>query len=156
MNSGLHPYLVFLPSNLKTKILTGIFGSKVAVDILKFSLRQGIEKTIYQKDLVKRLDYSNKTVIESLKTLTKLGVLGKEMEKASVNKRKVWVKTYQLSESGRWFAMLLAEEKDLSQKEKSGILLDLFRAYVRWVRSLSDDLNIERKVFAQVFKEEMQ
>jgi hypothetical protein len=156
LNSELHPYVVFLPTNLKTKILTGIFGSKVAVDILKFSLHQGIENKIYQKDLVKRLNYSNKTVIQSLKTLTKLGVLGKEMEKANVNKRKVWVKTYQLSDSGRWFAMLLAEEKDLSQKEKSDILLDLFRAYVRWVRSLSEDLNIEKKVIAQVFGEEMQ
>jgi DNA-binding PadR family transcriptional regulator len=156
LNSELHPYVVFLPSDLKTKILTGIFGSKVAVDVLKFSLHQGIENKIYQKDLVKKLNYSNKTVIQSLKKLAKLGVLEEEMEKAQVNRRTVWVKTYQLSDSGRWFAMLLAEEKDLSQKEKSDILLDLFRAYVRWARSLSDDLHIERKALTQAFQEEMQ
>ena len=122
LNSELHPYLVFLPTELKTKILTGIFGSKVAVAILKFSLHQGVENKIYQKDLVKGLDYSNKTVIQNLKTLANLGVLGKEMERANVNKRKVWVKTYQLSESGRWFAMLLAEERSLSERKKRHII----------------------------------
>lgn len=156
LKSELHPYVVFLPSDLKIKILSGIFGSKAAVDILKFSLHQGIATKIYQKDLVKTLDYSNKTIILNLKALTKLGVLTEEMEKADAKGRTVWVKTYQLSDSGRWFALLLAEEKDLSEKEKSSILENLFRAYIRWVRSLSEQLHMERKTLAQVFMEEMQ
>jgi hypothetical protein len=126
------------------------------VDVLKFSLRQGIATKIYQKDLVRKLNYSNKTIILNLKALIKLGVLAEEMEKAEVNGRTVWVKTYQLSDSGRWFALLLAEEKDLSEKEKGNILENLFRAYVRWVRSLSEHLHMERKTLMQVFTEEMQ
>jgi len=63
----LHPYVVFLPTEKKDKILSAIFGSKAGVDVLRFSLKQGVAKNIYQKDLVKTLNYSNKTIIENLK-----------------------------------------------------------------------------------------
>ena len=82
MIEKLHPYVVFLPkTEKKDKILSAIFGSKTGVDALRFSLKQGIAKNIYQKDLVKTLNYSNKTIIENLKTLTTLAVLNESMEK---------------------------------------------------------------------------
>ena len=59
LNVDLHPYVVFLPTEQKNKILSAIFGSKAAVDILKFSLAQGVSNEIYQKDLVRKLDFSN-------------------------------------------------------------------------------------------------
>ena len=155
MDEGLHPYVVFLPSAQKTKILSAIFGSKAAVDTLRFSLAQGISSKIYQKDLVQRLDYSNKTIIGNLKALTKLGVLAEAMEKSKQNGRIVWVKVYQLSDAGRWFALLLAEEKDLSDSEKAEILQNLFRAYVKWVRDLSEKLSVDRRVLEKTFREEM-
>jgi len=155
MVENLHPYVVFLPSEQKIRILGAIFGSKAAVDILQFSLRQGIAVKMYQKDLVKKLDYSNKTVIGNLKSLTKLGVLKEDMEKIEQNKRTVWVKAYELSEAGRWFALLLAKEKDLSDGEKAEILQSLFRAYVRWVKNLSGSLHVDKKVLEKAFKEEM-
>jgi hypothetical protein len=155
MAENLHPYVVFLPSEQKTRILGAIFGSKAAVDILKFSLRQGITTKIYQRDLVRKLSYSNKTVIGNLKALTKLGVLTEDMEKAEQNGRVVWVKAYELSNAGRWFALLLAEEKDLTNTEKADILQNLFRAYVKWVKNLSKSLHVDKKVLEEAFKEEM-
>jgi len=155
LNRILHPYVVFLPSEQKTKILSAIFGSKAAVDILKFSLNQGISNKIYQKDLVRELGYSNKTIIENSKALSKLEILTEEMEKSKQNGRIVWVKAYQLSDTGRWFALLLAEEKDLSTREKAEILQNLFRAYVRWVRDLSDKLHVDKKILEKTFAEEM-
>lgn len=155
MDRDLHPYVVFLPSDQKIKILSAIFGSKAAVDILKFSLKQGISSKIYQRDLVKKLSYSNKTVIENLKSLTKLGVLKEDMEKAEKEGRIVWVKTYLLSDAGKWFALLLAEEKDLSQQEKSEILQNLFRSYIKWVKDLSGKLHVDQAVLKEVFTEEM-
>jgi len=155
LDEDLHPYVVFLPSGQKTKILNAIFGSKAAVDILKFSLKQGISNKIYQKDLVEKLAYSNKTLIENFKSLTKLAVLKEEMEKVQKNGRIVWVKSYQLSDAGKWFALLLAEEKELSVQEKAEILQNLFRAYVRWVKNLSEELHIEKKFLEKVFLEEM-
>lgn len=136
-------------------MLSAIFGSKAAVDILRFSLEQGISSKIYQKDLVRKLDYSNKTVIGNLKLLTKLGVLIEDMEKVSRDKRVTWVKAYQLSDAGRWFALLLARESDLSDKEKASILQSLFRSYVRWVKDLSERLHLDKRELESIFVEEM-
>jgi len=155
MSEKLHPYVVFLPSEEKDKILSAIFGSKAAVDLLRFSLKQGISKNIYQRDLVKKLNYSNKTIIENLKSLTKLGILNEDMEKNDREGRIIWVKTYQLTDAGKWFALLLAEEKELSEKEKADILQSLFRTYVKMVKGLSEELGMNKKMLADIFKEEM-
>jgi DNA-binding HxlR family transcriptional regulator len=151
----LHPYVVFLPTEEKNKILSAIFGSKAAVDLLKFSLKQGISKNIYQQDLCKRLNYSNKTIIENLKALTKLGVLNEDMEKNEREGRIIWVKAYQLTDAGKWFALLLAEERELTEKEKAEILESLFRTYVKMVKGLSEELGINKQTLAQIFNEEM-
>ena len=151
----LHPYVVFLPSEQKTKILNAIFGSKAAVDVLRFSLKNGISNKIYQKDLVKKLSYSNKTIIENLKSLTRLRIMKENMEKVEEKGRIVWVKAYLLSDAGKWFALLLAEQRDLSQEEKAEILQDLFRAYIRWVKDLAKKLHVDRTALRKVFAEEM-
>ena len=119
MAEKLHPYVIFLPTEKKGKILSAIFGSKAGVDVLRFSLRLGIEKNIYQKDLVKTLNYSNKTIIENLKTLTQLGVLTESMEKNDREGRITWIKAYQLTNLGKWFALLMAEETELPDTEKA-------------------------------------
>jgi len=155
MNKDLHPYVVFLPTEEKNKILSSIFGSRAAVDILRFSLNQGISNKIYQKDLVEKLAYSNKTIIETLKSLTKLGVLIEDMEKIEKEGRTLWVKAYELSDVGRWFALLLAEEKDLSEKEKAEILQNIFRRYIKWVKNLSENLHLSKESLERIFKEEM-
>ncbi|MEM2105424.1 MAG: hypothetical protein QXV21_03010 [Candidatus Bathyarchaeia archaeon] len=155
MKESLHPYVVFLPSEQKSKILSAIFGSKAAVDILKFSLSRGISNKIYQKELVRKLAYSNKTIIETLKSLTTLGILAENMEKIETEQRTTWVKAYQLSDTGRWFALLLAEEKDLSENEKAEILQNIFRKYMSWVKDLSQKLNVSKKTLEEIFKEEL-
>ncbi|MEM2971416.1 MAG: hypothetical protein QW270_03210 [Candidatus Bathyarchaeia archaeon] len=155
MNLQLYPYVVFLPPEHKGKILSAIFGSKAAADVLKFALSQGISNKIYQKNLIKRLSYSNKTIIENLKVLTKLGILEEYMEKTAQCGRVVWVKTYRLSDVGKWFALLLAEDKDLSGKEKAEILQNIFRTYIKWVRDLSEKLNVNKKALEEIFREEM-
>jgi hypothetical protein len=65
------------------------------------------------------------------------------------------VKTYRLSDAGGWFALLLAEEEDLTEREKADILQSLFRAYIRWVKELSWKLHIDKKILEKVFTEEM-
>ena len=156
MSEKLHPYVVFLPTERKDKILSAIFGSKASVDVLRFSLNQGISIVIYQKDLVESLNYSNKTIIGNLKTLTNLGVLTEQMEKTEKKNRLIWVKSYQLTTLGRWFALLLAEESQLNEDEKIEILESLFRTYVNLVKDLADELNINKKMLEKIFNEEMQ
>ena len=155
LNLDLHPYVVFLPSEHKNRILGAIFGSRAAVDILKFSLVHGVSNKIYQKDLMTKLGYSNKTVIETLKTLTKLGVLNEGMEKIERERHTKWVKEYQLSDLGKWFALLLAGEKDVSEKEEAEILENIFRAYTKWLRRMSEKLHVNKETLEKIFKEEM-
>jgi hypothetical protein len=155
VSSNLHPYVVFLPIEEKDKILSAIFGSKAAVDLLRFALKQGVSKNIYQKDLVSTLNYSNKTIIENLKTLTKLGVITENMEKNESEGRIVWIKTFQLTILGKWFALLLAEEKELGEEEKAEILQNLFRIYVKMVKDLAEKLNVNKKMLEEIFREEM-
>jgi len=156
LSDKLHPYVVFLPkTEKKDKILSAIFGSKAGVDILRYSLKQGIAKNIYQKDLVKTLNYSNKTIIENLKTLTTLGVLNESMEKNDKEGRIIWIKTYQLTMLGKWFALLMAEEKELTEVEKAEILQSLFRTYVKQVKRLAEEIGINKKMLEETFREEM-
>src|SRR5512138_1479421 len=151
----LRPYVVFLPLEKKDKILSAIFGSKAGVDILRFSLKQGIAKNIYQKDLVTKLNFSNKTIIENLKSMTTLGVLNESMEKNEKEGRIIWIKAYQLTNLGKWFALLLAEEEELNADEKTEILQSLFRTYVKQTKRLAEELGINKKMLEEVFKEEM-
>ncbi len=155
MDIELHPYVVFLPTEQKNKILSAIFGSKAAVDILKFSLNQGVSNKFYQKDLVRKLAYSNKTIIEISKSLIKLGILSESMEKIEKEKRTLWVKAYQLSDEGKWFALLLAEEREMSEREKAEILQNIFRQYIKWVKDLSENLHVKKETLEKIFTEEM-
>jgi hypothetical protein len=65
------------------------------------------------------------------------------------------MKAYQLSDAGKWFALLLAEEKELSDKEKGEILQSLFRTYVKWVKNLSERLKLDKKALERIFTEEL-
>jgi DNA-binding PadR family transcriptional regulator len=155
VSSELHPYVVFLPADQKNKILSSIFGSSASLDILRFSLNQGLSNKIYQKDLVKKLDYSNKTIIENLKSMVKLGVFREEMKKSEKEGRTTWVKTYQLTDEGKWFALLLAEEKDLTEDETAEILQSIFRTYIKWVKNLSEKLRLNKDSLRKIFEQEM-
>jgi DNA-binding PadR family transcriptional regulator len=155
LSEKLRPYVVFLPTEEKDRTLSAIFGSKAAVDLLRFSLKQGVSKNIYQKDLFKKLNFSNKTIIENLKSLTKLGILNEDMEKNEREGRIIWVKTYQLTDAGKWFALLLAEDKELTEQEKAGILQSLFRTYVKMVKGLAEEIGIDKKALEEIFKQEM-
>jgi hypothetical protein len=77
------------------------------------------------------------------------------MEKNEKEGRTIWVKAYQLTDLGRWFALLLAEEKELTEREKAEILQSLFRTYVKLVKDLAEELNINKENLEDIFKEEM-
>jgi len=156
MRKNLYPYIIFLPAKKKQNVLRAIFGSKVPIDILEFSIKQGISQKIYQKNLIDAFSYSNKTLIEHLKALTDLGILKEGMEKMESEGRMVWVKYYVLSDLGKWFALLLAKEDVLSKDEKVGIIRSVFKSYVEWIRRFSEKRGIDKAVIEEIFTREMQ
>lgn len=151
----IYPYIVFLPPEKKYWVLRTVFGSKVPIDVLKFSIKQGISKKIYQKDLVRTLSYSNKTIIQHLKMLTKRGILKENMEKSENRGRTVWVKYYILSDIGKWFALLLAEETDLTKTEKTEIFRSIFKSYVEWAKEISQKLGVSKAGLQEIFNKEV-
>lgn len=155
MKERLYPYVIFLPKDSKQQVLSTVFGSMVPVDILKFALKQGVSEKIFQKDLIGSLDYSNKTIIEHLKTLTELGILDEHMEKVESAGRTVWLKAYTLSDLGKWSALLIVEEKSLKREEKIEIVSNALRAYTRWIKELSEKLGVDKEVLSKIFEEEM-
>lgn len=156
MSKKLYPYVVFLPMRRKRQVLRAIFGSNVPVDILNFSISQGISEKIYQRDLIESLNYSNKTVIGHLKSLTDLSILKEYVEKTESGSRTVWVKYYLLSDLGMWFALLLTKEDDLSRDEKVEVIRNVFRSYIRSMRGLSEKLGVRREVLQEIFVKEME
>ena len=155
MDEQLYPYMIILPIKRKQKVLRAIFGSKVPIDILEFSISQGISEKIYQRDLIKQFDYSNKTIIRHLKVLTDLSILEEKMEKTESRGRIVWVKYYLLSNLGKWFALLLTKEEALPLDQKVEIICSIFQFYIRWMRELSEKFSIEKDVLKNIFKKEM-
>jgi len=155
LNKRLYPYVVFLPRDRKQRVLEAIFGSKSAVNILNFFLRQGVTEKVYQKDLIANLGYSNKTVIDHLKTLTELAILDDLMERVDSGGRTVWLKAYTLTDLGKWFALLLVEEESLPREEKAAIVRNAFRSYMRWIWELSEKLGMPREELSEIFEQEM-
>jgi len=155
MKGRLYPYVIFLPSDSKQMVLRAVFGSMVPVDILKLALRQGVSERIYQKDLIVNLGYSNKTIIEHLKTMTELGILDEHMEKVESAGRTVWLKSYTLSDLGKWFALLLVKEESLKKEEKAEIVRNAFRSYTKWIKELFEKLGMSREDLSNIFEEEM-
>ncbi|MBS7614282.1 hypothetical protein KEJ18_00870 [Candidatus Bathyarchaeota archaeon] len=155
MSERLYPYVIFLPKGKKERILEAVFESDVPIAILKYALKQGVSEKVFQKELIATLGYSNKTVIDYLKSLTQLGILNEHMEKSEVTGRTVWVKYYTLTGLGRWFALLLVEEEKMSDKEKIDIVQTAFRFYTRWVKELSSKLGIQKEDLTKIFMEEM-
>src|SRR4030065_299296 len=76
-------------------------------------------------------------------------------EKNKREGRIIWVKAYQLTDAGKWFALLLAEEKELTAKEKAEILQSLFRTYVKMVQGLAEEIGINKRMLEEIFKQEM-
>ena len=87
--------------------------------------------------------------------LTKRGILKENMEKNEVGARSVWVKYYLLSDLGKWFALLLAEKTDLTETEKTEILRNIFKSYVKWVKQTSQKLGVSKDILQEIFDKEM-
>lgn len=155
MENRLYPYVIFLPKGKKDNVLRAIFGSAVPVNILRFALKHGVSEKFYQKDLIENLNYSNKTIIEHLKSLTELKILSEQMEKVEASGRTIWLKTYKLTDLGKWFALLLIDEENLSREDKITIACTAFRTYMKWINELSDKIGIKKSDLQKIFEEEI-
>lgn len=115
LNVEVYPYIVPLPLGReeRMKFLYTAFGSRVRLDILSAIIEKGLEQRSYEKSLIEELSYSNKTLIKHLDMMVDGGILFEGMERVERRERSVWVKWFQLTEPGRWIALLLSSPGEL-------------------------------------------
>lgn len=139
----LWPYILPLPteSRRQHQILLSLFRSKVSIDIIR---SVPLEGPAYQRAMIKRLPYSNKTIIKWLKALVSAGTLTEGMEKSK--DKRAWVKWYRLTPFGKWIRLLLIPPKQIPRATIEKLFKELFEMYVRSAISLCATYKINPKV----------
>lgn len=139
------PYVIFLPSDREAQleILCAVFGSEVNLNIL--SAFCGREK-VYQKQLIEKLPYSNKTVINHLKELVSLKVLTEGMEKREEGEKMVWLKYFEVEPSRKWLIFLIYEPELISKETMRKIIVEVVYSYFTKVGELARRYGIENEV----------
>lgn len=123
----LWPYVLPLPieEGEQSKILFSLFKSKASIDIMKYMRMEG---ATYQRDMIKKLPYSNKTIIEHLATLVSANVLIEGMEKSK--EKRAWIKWYTPTPLGRWIQLLLMPPQKVPKNKINDLLNDLLKLQV--------------------------
>ncbi|KPV63137.1 MAG: hypothetical protein AOA65_1449 [Candidatus Bathyarchaeota archaeon BA1] len=146
------PYILPLPRDRadQRRFLISIFGSDTALDILR---NVSLQSRVYQKDLIKGLKYSNKTIIQNLKTLVSLGVLQEGMEKVLERGRVFWLKWYLPTSIGKWIVLLLLPPEKVDAKLVEETLRELFELYVKNAIELCKTYDLSLEILKSVFEE---
>lgn len=146
------PYILPLPRNRddQRKFYRWVFGSDTALDILRAA---SLEGKIFQRDLITSLEYSNKTIIETLKKLVSLNVLQEGMEKTLSKGKSVWLKWYAPTSIGKWIVLLFLPPKEVNPKLVKETLKKLFELYIRNALQLCETYNLDTKILRTVFEE---
>lgn len=144
------PYILPLPSDREDqrRFLLSVFGSDTVIDILK---NVSLEGRVYQRDLIKRLKYSNKTIIKHLKTLVSFSVLEEGMEKVYEGGKTLWLKWYASTNLGKWLVLLLVPLEKVDAKLVEKIVEELFEFYVKNAVQLCKVYKIDPQLLRKVF-----
>jgi hypothetical protein len=151
-NLEFFPYILPLPKNTEDqrRFYRSVFGSDTALEVLRMA---SLENKIYQKDLIKELKYSNKTILETLKRLVSLGVLQEGMEKMAEVGKTVWVKWYSPTNVGRWIVLLFLPPKKVDSKLIEDSIEELFGLYVKSAIQLCKTYNLKTELLRKVFED---
>ena len=142
--SRLWSYILPLPveSVDQLKVLLSVFSSEITIGILRNIKLSG--KT-YQKELLRSLPHSSRTVIGKLKQLVSAGVLREGVERKKIGRKTVWVKWYTPTFIGKWIITLLTPPEEVDPLRFAEISKELFKMYARSLAELclNFDLSIE-------------
>jgi DNA-binding MarR family transcriptional regulator len=149
---GLWPYVLPLPTSTsrQTRLILSVFKSEASMNLVK---HVPLDKEAYQKELIRTLGYSNKTVIKWLRSLVTAGILKEEMKETTVKGRRVWVKSYRLTSLGKWIRLLLIAPRQLPAERIRELIRDLFGLYVKSVAALSKRYGISVSVLKRDFED---
>lgn len=146
-------YILPLPieSMDQLKVLLSVFSSEISIEILKNIKLEG--KT-YQKELLKKLPYSSKTIILKLKQLVSSGVLEEGVEQKKTKGKTVWVKWYTPTFMGKWIITLLTPFDQIDPKEMDKISKELFKIYSASLAELCLLLGLSLEEYLEILSSE--
>jgi len=83
----------------------------------------------YQQELIQKMEYSNKSIIEYLKRMVSAGILESGMERVATEKRRTWVKWYAPTKLGGWFILFLKQPGEIPPNLTRKTIEELFQVY---------------------------
>jgi len=151
LEKNVWPYVLPFPVDIKQRRLVWkILQSKVGMGILA---RLNVEKPTYQKELIRKLPYSNKSIIEYLKLMVSAGIVEHGMEKVRIKKKNVWVKWYKPTKFGKWLILFLKSPQEISRETVKETVEELFQIYSANIVEFCQKYNLNMEYFHQVLDE---
>lgn len=152
LTRGFWLYVIPLPAGAtqQSRLLSSVFKSEASMNLVKHI---PLDKEAYQKQLIRTLGYSNKTVIKWLRSLVTGGILKEEMKETTVKGRRVWVKSYRLTPLGKWIRLLLMAPRELPAERIKELIRDLFGLYVKSVAALCKKYGISISMLRTDFQD---
>jgi len=149
---GFWPYVIPLPTSTaqQSRLLFSVFKSEASMNLVK---HVPLDREAYQKELIRTLGYSNKTVIKWLRSLVRAGILNEGMKETTVKGRRVWVKSYRLTPLGKWIRLLLVAPRELPADKIRELIRDLFPLYVTSVAALCREYRISLTMLRTDFQD---
>ncbi len=139
----LWPYVLFLPDNLERRLsfIRSVLASRIAPSVLGHFDENGI---VFQRDLVRRLGHSNKSILGFLKTLNDFG-LARSGSAVTGGKRVVF---HELTKNGWGLARFFSEDLPSDLGALTEYLLE---DYLTNLVSLYRDLELDESSIFDVF-----
>jgi len=123
----------------------------MGIDILT---RMGIGARLFQHDLIRRLRYSNKSIIKYLKQMVEAGILVEGMERVVEKGKAIWMKWYTPTSLGKWVILFLTPPEEIRPELAKQTIEELFRLYSSSVVEVCEKYGFTIDSFQQVFDEE--
>jgi len=146
-----HYILPFPLETEKRRLIWSILQSKVGKSLL---MNMDVEGRTYQKDMINRMSYSNKSIIEYLKRMFSAGMLEQGMEQVLTGKRKVRVKWYVPTNLGRWFILFLKPADDIPPELVRKTIEEIFHVYASSIVEVCRNFGIDINIFRNILKRE--
>jgi ribokinase len=152
----LWPYILPLPLDRKRReLVMSVLKSSIATAILR---NIKLDEPSFQQELIHKLPYSNKTIIQKLKLMTKAGILYPDMQVVKTkNERRIWIKYYKPTNLGKWLILLFTSPEEISVERTKNLVEELFTLYTSSIMEICKKHQIDIEKFHQVLsREQMQ